>query len=331
MRWVTVLGAGSWGTALAMTLARNGQQCCLWDRNPALLSAMSTAGENFRYLPGIPLPQNLHLETNFDRACEQADVILIAIPSGGFRSILEQVKRHREGLKGIVWATKGVEHGSGLLLHQVFEAVLPELPYAILVGPSFAVEVAANLPTAINLASRYSAFAHDFLPRIHQRNFRVYTSEDIIGVQVGSAVKNVLALAVGIADGLGFGVNARSALITRGLHEMIRLGEAMGAEAKTLMGLAGLGDLVLTASDNKSRNRRFGVALGKHLSIDDAKAEIDQVIEGIDTTREVHRLAEKFQVDMPICLQAYRILYENVSADTAADDLLMRMPKAEGS
>jgi len=325
---IAVLGAGSWGTALAIQLARNGNDTRLWGHDPEQIASMREQGENRRYLPGRPLPEELQLYDELS-CLDGVQDLLIVVPSHAFRATLRAIKpRLSEGSR-ISWATKGLEPGSHKLLHQMVEEELGERPMAVISGPTFAREVAEGLPTAVTVASNDEYFAMDLARRLHGARFRAYTSDDITGVEIGGAVKNVLAIAAGIADGLGYGANTRSALITRGLAEMMRLGVALGGKPETFMGLAGLGDLVLTCTDNQSRNRRFGLALGQGQNAEQALVEIDQVVEGIQTANEIHALAEKHQVEMPITDHVFRVLHDGMSAREAVASLLNRDLKPE--
>ena len=259
---VTVLGAGSWGSALAIQLARNGYHTTLWGRDVAQMSAMRSEQQNSRYLPGISFPQHLHPTSDLVAALQCPTTLLIVVPSGAFRHTLEQIQPLVAAGCDIAWATKGLEQGSGKLLHQVFAEVMgEERGCAVVSGPTFATEVAHGLPTAVTVAAVDEALASRVACQLHGESFRAYTSTDMVSVELGGACKNVLAIAAGIADGLGFGANTRAALITRGLAEMVRLGTAIGGSAETLMGLAGLGDLLLTCTDDQSRNRRVGLGL----------------------------------------------------------------------
>jgi glycerol-3-phosphate dehydrogenase (NAD(P)+) len=327
---IVVLGAGSWGTALAIQLARKGAPVTLWGHDPEHMATLAAQRSNERYLPGIPLPENLLIEADLATALAAARDILVAVPSHAFRGVLELICPSLTESSRLLWATKGLEAGSGKLLHEVVHEVLGDsIPTAVVSGPTFAREVAEDLPTAVTVASANEAFARDMAERLHGENFRAYTSQDVIGVEVGGAVKNVLAIAAGIADGLGFGANARTALITRGLAEIMRLGTALGGQHDTFMGLAGLGDLVLTCTDNQSRNRRLGLALGAGSSLEEALANIDQVVEGVQTAREVHDLARSMGVEMPITEQVYAVLYEACSPRQAVHALLDRDQKPE--
>jgi glycerol-3-phosphate dehydrogenase (NAD(P)+) len=327
---IAVLGAGSWGTALAIQFARAGRETRLWGRDAALLGQLARERMNRRYLPGATLPDNLRVTSNLREALGGARDVLVAVPSHAFRAFLTELRGHLAPGMRVAWAAKGFEQGSGRLPHQVAMEVLgTRWPIAVLSGPTFAKEVGSGLPTAIAVASPDPAFAAALARSISGLNFRAYTSDDIIGVEVGGAVKNVLAIGAGIADGMGYGANTRIALITRGLAEMTRLGEALGARRETFMGLAGLGDLVLTCTDNQSRNRRFGLAMASGKSPADALAEIGQVVEGYQAARAVHEVASRLGVDMPICDATYRVLYEGLAVRDAVQELMAREIRAE--
>lgn len=325
-----VLGAGAWGTALAALLAGNGQPVRLWGRNAAHLQEMAASGINSRYLPEISLPESLKYERDFEAAIRSSHDLLVVVPSHAFRQTLEAARQYVSPETRLIWASKGFEPETGRLLHQIVEDVFGTTqPNAVITGPTFALEVAKGMPTALTVASSDQSFAAEIAARLHSDTFRAYTSTDVIGAEVGGAVKNILAIAAGISDGLGFGANARAALITRGLSEVMRLGEALGGHKESLMGLAGLGDLVLTCTDDQSRNRRFGLALGRGGSIEAARASIKQVVEGIDATREARHLAASLGIDMPITEQVYQVLFKQCSPRDAVHHLLTREQKAE--
>ena len=326
---IAVLGAGSWGTALSLLLCRNGYRVRLWDHAPEQIRALDCDRENRRYLPGFSLPATLRPVEGLAEAVEGAGELLIVVPSHAFAETLRRLPDQLTDGLGIAWATKGFEPETGRLLHQVAEEILGPRDLAVVSGPSFAKEVAMGLPTAVTVASRSLEHAQGVADCLHGDRFRAYTSQDLVGVQVGGAAKNVLAIATGIADGLGFGANTRAALITRGLAELIRLGIALGGMQGTFMGLAGLGDLVLTCTDDQSRNRRMGLALARGLDIEEAKREIGQEVEGLITARSVNAIARRLDVEMPICEQAYAVLYEGVTPEQATRSLLMRSSKAE--
>ena len=322
---VAVLGAGSWGTALAVSLARNGHGTVLWGRDEAMLAAVARRGSNEKYLPGQRLPDRLAIEPVLSRAVEAAGACLIAVPSHAFREVVAALASMPAGRRGLLWATKGLDPSSGRLLHEVAAELMPPgVPLGVLSGPTFAGEVARRLPTAVTLAATDAGFAREWAARLASSRFRVYTGGDLAGVQIAGAVKNVLAIAAGIADGLGFGANTRAALIARGLSEMVRLGEAAGGRAATFMGLAGLGDLVLTCTDDQSRNRRFGLALARGASPAEAAAGVGQVVEGIETSAQVMSLARRYGVEMPICEQVRAVVTGVRSAGEAVEALLAR-------
>ncbi|MES9939755.1 MAG: NAD(P)H-dependent glycerol-3-phosphate dehydrogenase [Candidatus Thiodiazotropha sp. 6PLUC2] len=327
---VAVLGAGSWGTALAILLSSEGQPVRLWGHLKAEVDALAEARENRQFLPGLSFPDSLTLEADLKQALYQASEVVIAVPSHAFSSVTKAIEPLLDGNPGIAWATKGFEPGSQRLLSDVAAENLPGRDLAVISGPTFAGEVARGLPTAITVAATTPEHAEKLAERLHTPWFRAYTSSDIVGVQVGGACKNVLAIAAGIADGLGFGANTRSALITRGLTEIMRLGLKLGGQQETFMGLAGLGDLLLTCTDNQSRNRRMGLALSEGLSLESALTSIGQEVEGVSTAKEVYALAKRHQVEMPISEQVYRVLHEGLDPKTAVHNLLDRRQKAEG-
>lgn len=328
---ISVIGAGSYGTALAMSLARNGNQTTLWARDPAHIAEMKASRENHKYLPGCVFPESLKLESDLEKAVHASNNILVVVPSHAFGETLKQLKPYLNERSRIAWATKGLDPKSGCLLQDVARDILGEqISLAVLSGPTFAKEMAMGLPTAISVSSTDDEFVKDISTLLHcEKKFRVYSNNDFIGVQLGGAVKNVIAIGAGMADGIGFGANARTALITRGLVEMTRLGIALGAEPKTFMGMAGLGDLVLTCTDDQSRNRRFGLALGRGVDTKQAMDEIGQVVEGYRNTNEVYMLAKRMKVEMPIVEQVYQVLYCDKPAKLAAADLLSREPTNE--
>ncbi len=327
---IAVIGAGSWGTALAIQLARNGHQALLWGRETDEIEAMAEKRYNARYLPDIRFPDGVVPEPELSRVLEQTDNILVVVPSAGFRSALKTIQPSLGRDARVLWATKGLEDGTGNLLHEILLAELgDQTPYGVISGPSFAGEVARGLPTAVTVASPDVSFRKDASEWFHGDTFRAYLSEDVTGVELGGAVKNVLAIAAGISDGLGFGANARAAIITRGLAEIMRLGAELGAQRETLMGLSGMGDLVLTCTDDQSRNRRMGLALGRGKSMEQTMRDIGQAVEGVGTAKVVKLLADRCQVDMPICDQVFRVLYENLPASQAVQDLLGRDQRAE--
>ena len=319
---VCVIGAGSWGTALALLLHRNGNRVHLWARRSSHVSTMRETRRNEHYLPGQLLPTAIGITDKIDQALEGAELVVVSVPSHAFSVAVEMLG----GVKApIVLATKGFELETGRLLHEVAVDKLGKgISIGVLSGPSFANEVAQNLPGAVTLAANKIAEAKRLAAIFRSDYFRVYISNDLVGVQIGGGVKNVLALATGISDGLGFGANTRAALITRGLAELSRLGAAVGARHETLIGLSGLGDLVLTCTDDRSRNRRAGLILGKGGDIELAKRDIGQVVEGVTAVKEVIRMARKYGVEMPICEQVEQVVSHGQSPAKAVEVLLNR-------
>ena len=327
---IALLGAGSWGTALAIQFARAGRATVLWGRDREQMRALAAERCNARYLPDAAFPDGLVVEPDFARAVAFALDLLIAVPSQAFRETLTRLRAELRREQRVAWATKGFELDSGLLPHQVAREVLgPDVPIAVLSGPTFAREVGQGLPTAMTVASPDERFAAELARSLSGQNFRAYTSPDIVGVEVGGAVKNVLAIGTGIADGMGFGANTRIALVTRGLAEMTRLGRALGARAETFMGLAALGDLVLTCTDDQSRNRRLGLAVAAGRTPAEAQREIGQSVEGVQAARAVRAVAARLGVEMPITEQVYRVLYEQGDVREAVRSLMGRALKRE--
>lgn len=328
---IAVLGAGSYGTALAIALSRNGHKTYLWGHNSAKMAELAKVRMNQEFLPDIVFPEALEVVSDLSTALQNVKDLLIVVPSHVFSDVLMQIKPHLSKDHRIMWATKGLERDTGRLLQTVTQEILGNsYPLAVLSGPTFAKELAAGLPTAISLASTDPTFADEMQQRIHcSKAFRVYLNNDIVGVQLGGAIKNVIAIGAGISDSMGFGANARTALITRGLAEISRLGVSLGADPKTFSGMAGLGDLVLTCTDNQSRNRRFGLALGQGKSAEVAIQEIGQVVEGFYNTKEAYLLAQKQGVEMPIVEQIYQMLFEGKRALDVVKTLLGRERKGE--
>jgi glycerol-3-phosphate dehydrogenase (NAD(P)+) len=327
---VAVLGAGSWGTALASLLARNGHDTVIWGRNAEQVRSINESHENARYLPGISLPESLKASTDLAETVRDADFILVVTPSHAFKETVQALAPHRKAGVGVSWASKGFEPGSGRFLHEVAAEILgDDVSLAVVTGPSFAKEVTQGLPTAVTVHSDDADFAQTVAEALHGPAFRAYTGNDMMGAELGGAMKNVLAVATGVADGMGLGLNARAGLITRGLNEMLRLNHALGGRAETLMGLAGLGDLVLTSTGDLSRNRRLGLALGQGRSIEEAVASIGQVVESIQTCDEVMRLAGRFEMDLPISALVQRVLHQEITPQEGLQMLLAREQKPE--
>jgi glycerol-3-phosphate dehydrogenase (NAD(P)+) len=325
MRPIVVLGAGSWGTALAIQFARGGGPTVLWGRAEDEPEKLARERVNTRYLPGAPFPPSLAIEPDLRKALAAGDDVVLVVPSSALRAVLTEIKPMLGDQARIAWASKGFELSTGKLPHEVAREVLgAAVPIAVLSGPTFAKEVGQGLPTAIAVASPHDDYALELAERISSGGFRAYTQSDIVGVEIGGAVKNVLAIATGCSDGLGYGSNSRVFLITRGLAELMRLGVALGAKRETLMGLAGLGDLVLTCTDDQSRNRRFGRALAAGKPVDEAIAEIGQVVEGYHAAKAVHEVAAKHGVDMPICRYVYDVLHRKVPLNDVVESMLTR-------
>ena len=327
---IAVLGAGSLGTALASLLARHGFPTTLWGRDRNQVAALAAGHENARYLPGVALPDSLQATSDLAACVAGADLVLVVTPSHAFNQTLHALAPHRRPQAGVAWATKGFEPGSGRFLHEVAGEILgPGVPLAVVTGPSFAREVAQGLPTAVTVHSDDEAFARGVAEALHGPAFRAYTGSDMLGAELGGAMKNVLAVATGIADGMQLGLNARAGLITRGLNEMLRLNVALGGRAETLMGLAGLGDLVLTCTGDLSRNRRLGLALGGGESLAGAVARIGQVVESVQTVDEVMRLANRHDIELPISELVQKVLHEEITPREGLKIILARERKPE--
>ena len=327
---ISVLGAGSWGTALATLLANNGHSTLLWARNESQVKSMQDSHENRRYLPDLTLPTTLDFTADLQLALNHAEVIVLATPSHSFRSFIQQLKPWIDNSHPLIWACKGLEKGTANLCHQVAMDELGNLDnVGVISGPSFAKEVVQGLPTAVTVAAENKAYASRAASWFQGDNFRAYANTDMIGVEIGGALKNVFAIAAGISDGLGFGANSRAALITRGLAELMRLGVQLGARKETLMGLSGMGDLILTCTDDLSRNRRFGLALAKGLTTEQAMDTIGQAVEGASSSIEAYNLAHREQVDMPIVSEVFAVINDNKKPIDAVRSLLARAPTSE--
>ncbi len=324
---IAVLGAGAWGTALAIAFAAR-HEVALWARDPLRVADMARRRENARYLPQCSFPPGLRVTADFDGALDGAGLAILAAPLAGLRPLLEQFKVAAPTLP-FLWVCKGLEAGSGLLPHQVVAEVMGPAACGVLTGPSFALEVARGLPTAVTLAATDAGFAQSMSQRLHGGNLRIYANEDLVGAEVGGAVKNVLAIATGICDGLGLGNNARAALITRGLVEITRFGEALGARRETFMGLAGMGDLMLTCTGDLSRNRRVGLLLAAGRALPDIVRELGHVAEGVPAAREVVRRAAELGVDMPITRAVTAVLDGRITPRAAVEQLMAREAKHE--
>ncbi len=325
---IAILGAGAWGTALAINLGAR-HQVTLWTVDAEHLAEMVSQRTNQRYLPDFPLPDSLQLTSMLAAAVDTADLALIVVPVAGLRETLRKVVACGKKTP-VIWGCKGFEAQSAMLPHQVAqEEYAGVAPCGVLSGPSFAQEVAQRLPTALTLASDDEEFSKNVAAQLHTAWLRVYSSRDIVGVETGGAVKNVITLAAGISDGMGFGHNARAALITRGLAEMTRLGLKLGGHLETFMGLAGVGDLILTSTGDLSRNRRVGLMLAAGRPLPDILHDLGHIAEGVYSAREVLRLGQKLNVEMPITQAVCSILYDGVPARMAVEALLNREPKTE--
>jgi glycerol-3-phosphate dehydrogenase (NAD(P)+) len=325
---IAVLGSGAWGTALAVSFAPR-HQVTLWARDAGQVAAMREARRNQRYLPDIAFPAELKLSSDLDEALAGVELVIVAVPVAALRGTLQKLASLPSPVS-VIWVCKGFESGTAQFPHQIVAETLPAaFPRGVLSGPSFAQEVARSLPTALTLASGDGEFAQRTATALHHSRLRIYSSTDVVGVEIGGAVKNVLAIAAGISDGMQMGLNARAALLTRGLAEMTRLGLQMGGRAETLGGLSGVGDLILTCTGDLSRNRQVGMLLAQRNSLSNILDQLGHVAEGVYTAREVHRIAGQRGVDMPICEAVYRVLYENLAADKAVEALLSRQPGSE--
>ena len=327
-----VIGAGAWGTALAIAIARNGNNVLLWGRDQQHLSEMQATRTNERYLPGLAFPDSLQIATDFEAALASIEHILISVPSIAFSEILHKIAPLIKSDTPISWATKGLTPETGqFLYHTAIEIMGESHPLAVISGPSFAAEVAKDLPTAVTVASEDDTFAQKLASAMHSPTLRIYTTDDVLGVQIGGTVKNVLAISAGISDGLGHGANARAALITRGMAEIMRLALSLGAKTETMFGLAGIGDLILTCTDDQSRNRQLGLAIGRGLTVDEAVTEVGKTVEGMHAAREVLLRAQQAGIEMPIVEQVCKILFDGYDPRESVQTLLCREQKAEAS
>ena len=332
MKKATVLGAGSFGTAIAQVLTANFDEVVLWGRDASLIDGLNQNHQNANYLPGLPLSPKIRGSTDLDGACSGAELVVVATPSQATRALLGRTQKLFPEHVPIVTVAKGIETGTLCTMTEVLEQCLPESYHphiAVLSGPSFAKEMVLGLPTVVTIASRFESTAREAQSMFKSEAFRAYSSNDVVGVQVGGALKNVIAIAAGMSDGLGLGHNSRAAIITRGLAEITRIAVAMGGNPLTLSGLAGMGDLVLTCTGELSRNRTVGVELGKGRTLDEILKDMKQVAEGVKTAKSARDLAKKVGVELPICEQVYRIAWEGKSARAAVGELMGRSPKSE--
>lgn len=327
---VAVLGAGSWGTALSLVLNSKGHSVNLWMRRKEQYDEIMKSGENHKYLPGICIPKDIKLFFNdATKAIKNSDIIVLAVPTQKVREIVKNIKLHIKSNQIIVNVAKGIEEKTQLRISEIIDEQLPQQPYAVLSGPSHAEEVAKDMPTTIVVASNERRIAEYVQEVFITSTFRVYTNPDVAGVELGGALKNVIAFGAGIADGLGFGDNARSALMTRGITEIARLGNAMGANISTFAGLSGIGDLIVTCTSMHSRNRRAGILMGEGKNLEETLKEIGMVVEGITTTNVAYKLSKKYGIEMPITEEIYKVLYENKNPEKAVTNLMTRSRKYE--
>ncbi len=326
---LTVLGAGSWGTAIAISLASNGHPVTLWGRNGEMMKEIQETGENHKYLPDVPVPESVTCVSSLEQAVQGADVVIFVVPAQAFRSTLQQVLPFLSENTVLVNCAKGIEIDTRKRISEIAREICPELPFVVLSGPSHAEEVGRFLPTTLVAGSSSLETAEQIQDLFLSDAMRVYTNDDVIGIEVGGALKNVIALAAGISDGMGYGDNAKAALMTRGLTEIARLGENLGGSRMTLMGLAGLGDLIVTCTSMHSRNRRCGILIGQGCKPADAVKEVGMVVEGVHTTEAVYQLAAEHGVEMPITEQLYQVIHDRISGPDAVKNLMTRKKKHE--
>src|SRR5699024_6826397 len=329
MEKVCVLGTGSWGSALGLTLAKKGYEVSMWTLNEEQAKKINTTKENIDYLPGVLFPNNMFVTTSLEEAVSNSIIVVLAVPSQAIRSVCKQIKPFIQNKQIIVDVAKGLEKGTGLRLSEVVEEELPNNPYVTLSGPSHAEEVARDIPTTVVVASNEIKIAQRVQDIFMGPKFRVYTNPDMIGVELGGALKNIIAFGAGICDGLGLGDNSKAALMTRGIREISRLGVAMGADASTFSGLAGMGDLIVTCTSMHSRNRRAGILIGEGMKVNEAIEEVGMVVEGIKTTKSVYELAQKYKVSMPIVTELYNIIYKEKNVRNSIKILMEREKKHE--
>lgn len=324
MEKICVLGAGSWGSALALELAKKGYEISMWSKNQEQAESIKLTRENKNYLPGILFPENIGLTTDIEEAIKGSTVIVLAVPSQAIRSICSKIKPFVKDEQILVDVAKGLEKGTGLRLSEVCKEELPNNPYVTLSGPSHAEEVARDIPTTVVVASEDLNVAKKIQDIFMSPEFRVYTNPDIVGVELGGSLKNIIAFGAGICDGLGYGDNAKAALMTRGISEIGRLGVAMGANKLTFAGLSGIGDLIVTCTSMHSRNRRAGILIGQGKSLEETLEEVKMVVEGITATDVAHKVAKELNIDMPITNAIYSVLYEGLDPKEVGVALMMR-------
>ncbi|KPU44015.1 glycerol-3-phosphate dehydrogenase [NAD(P)+] [Oxobacter pfennigii] len=324
MSKVSVIGAGSWGTALSILLAKKGLRVSIWDRNDGLLNDIKKARENIKYLPGVIIPQNVEVYPDIIECIKDTDLIVLGVPSHAIREICKNIKGSLNDGQKIVSIAKGIENDTYLRMSQVIEEETGINDVCVLSGPSHAEEVSRDIPTTVVVSSRKRTVAEYVQDIFMTPKFRVYTNPDITGVELGGAIKNIIALAAGISDGLGYGDNTKAALMTRGLAEMTRLGVAMGADTFTFSGLSGIGDLIVTCTSMHSRNRRAGILIGQGKSVNEALTEVKMVVEGVKTTKAAYELSKRYQVEMPITEKLYEVLFQDKNPKYAVTELMLR-------
>ena len=329
MKKICVLGAGSWGSALALSLAKKGYNVMMWTLSQGQADKINTTKENIDYLPGVLFPNNIKLTTNIEEAVSDSRLIILAVPSQAIRSVCKQIKEFVKPNQILVDVAKGLEKGTGFRLSQVCEEELPDNPYVALSGPSHAEEVAKDIPTTLVVASENLEIAQEVQDIFMSPKLRVYTNPDLTGVELGGALKNIIAFGAGICDGLGYGDNTKAALMTRGIREIARLGTALGADANTFSGLSGIGDLIVTCTSMHSRNRRAGILIGQGKSLDETLKEVKMVVEGITATEVAYEVSKKMNIDMPITRAIYSVLHEGKNANEVVVNLMMRSKKHE--
>ena len=329
MKKICVLGAGSWGSALALSLAKKGYNVMMWTLSQEQADKINKTKENIDYLPGILFPNNIEITTNIEKAISDSKLVVLAVPSQAIRNVCKQIKEFINPNQILVDVAKGLEKGTGLRLSQVCEEELPNNPYVVLSGPSHAEEVAKDIPTTLVVASENLEVAQEVQDIFMSPKLRVYTNPDLIGVELGGALKNIIAFGAGICDGLGYGDNTKAALMTRGIREIARLGVALGADSNTFSGLSGIGDLIVTCTSMHSRNRRAGILIGQGKSVDETLKEVKMVVEGITATEVAYEVSKKMNIEMPITSAIYSVLYDGKNANEVVANLMMRSKKHE--
>ena len=329
-RRICIIGDGGWGTTLALLLSRKGFDVSLWGAFPEYTEIFRSGRENIKFLPGVKIPQDILITASMEEALGRRDVVVLASPSQFMRGVVSMLKMYPLAGKIFVSVTKGIENKTLKRMSEVINEVLGAIPLAVLSGPTIALEVANGIPTTVVVSSKDAGLAKETQDVFMTERFRVYTAGDVTGVELGGSLKNIIAIAAGASDAMGFGTNAKAALLTRGLVEIVRLGVAMGAKRETFYGLSGLGDLTTTCISHYSRNRWLGEEIGKGKKLNDILGETDMVVEGVATTKAAYELSKKYSSDMPIVTEIYRVLYENKDPKIAVRDLMTRSPKSEG-